>query len=158
MRRHPWHPAIVHFPIACWVLATLFDLAAGLALHTSFVPLPGSDFAALLLWSGLVSAIPAIFAGLVDYARLDRFVQDSPELTSHMMWMSFAFVLFLGAALWRLRANHLEPPILYYITALEVAGTICLIRGGRLASTIVFEKLQRPQSLEGAEPRHTRCR
>ena len=28
--RHPLHPALVHFPIACWSLATAADLA-GLA-------------------------------------------------------------------------------------------------------------------------------
>jgi uncharacterized membrane protein len=28
MSRHPLHPAIVHFPIACWSLAVVADFAS----------------------------------------------------------------------------------------------------------------------------------
>ena len=34
--KHPLHPALVHFPIACWSLATLADIAGQWSTRWSF--------------------------------------------------------------------------------------------------------------------------
>ena len=56
---HPLHPALAQLPLGAWLSAALFDL------------LPGeSRNADLLIATGLVTALPAASAGLVDYSRL----------------------------------------------------------------------------------------
>ncbi|MGE5167611.1 MAG: DUF2231 domain-containing protein, partial [Deltaproteobacteria bacterium] len=67
--RHPLHPALVHFPVACWSVATAADLAS---LHFGE---PAWRLAGALLVIGLVMAVPALLAGLYE---LTRVAQDSP--------------------------------------------------------------------------------
>lgn len=144
---HPWHPAFVHFPIACWVLTTFFDLAALLGL----VPLAISDMnwtavSLILAWTGVLLALPTMLTGFIDYVRLPDLVQERREFTSHMTWMSLAFTLFLAAALWRTLFAPLRAAVTWYIVCIEIMGVICLVAGGYVASIIVFSILRRPFS------------
>lgn len=140
-RSPPWHPAFVHLPLACWVLATLFDVGAlaGLApLAAAWdLPEPGA-VASLLLWLGLASSVPAVGIGLVDYSRLPAAARDSAEMLRHVAWMGGAASLFLIAALLRVAENTLPEA---FVTAVEVVGTVCLVAGGHSAAVVVFERL-----------------
>lgn len=135
----PWHPAFVHFPLACWVLATLFDVAAlaGLSLPSEWgLPDPGA-VSVLLLWLGLATSLPAVGFGLVDFAKLPAAARDSAEMLRHVAWMAAALTLFLVSALLRV-ADAIPAP---YFTAIEVLGTVCLVAGGHFAAVVVFERL-----------------
>jgi uncharacterized membrane protein len=141
MTRHPWHPAVVHFPIACWVLATLVDVSGW---FIELPPIPGIVWAGvshLLLWGGVLLAVPAIVAGVVDYIRLPEEVQESAELSRHVAAMAAAWLLFLGAAIWRVRSAPFAGAPSWGIMLLEVAGSACLIAGGRFAAAVVFDRI-----------------
>lgn len=141
MPGHPWHPAIVHFPVACWVLATLIDVAGRLV---SMPPIPGIDWTGLshlLLWTGVVLALPAMLAGLIDYSRLPGAVQESADLVWHIALMGTAWALFLWAAIWRVRTGPFDGAAQWSVTIIEVAGSGCLVAGGYFAATVVFERL-----------------
>lgn len=105
---------------------------------------PGVDATPLsyfLLWTGIVSALPAAIAGLVDYVRLPEAVQDGSVIDRHMLWMGSAWALFLGAGVARVQTSPLgsvPPP---WIAAIELAGFFCLFFGGRAAATVVFEQV-----------------
>lgn len=58
---HSAHPMLVLLPIGAWVSAGWLDCLPKAA-----------DSAAVLTGIGIVSAVPAIAAGLVDYANLDQ--------------------------------------------------------------------------------------
>ena len=65
MRGRPWHPALVHFPIACWVLATLIDVGGHIvALPSGQVGGPGP---------GQIEAGGAIAAGYGPHSGGVRF-------------------------------------------------------------------------------------
>ena len=142
MLRQRWHPAIVHFPIACWVLATLIDLSVFFSWAVALETVTWSSVSAVLLWIGVAFAILAILTGLIDFASLPRTVQDSRELTSHILCMAAAFICFLGAALLRTRASSFGTPAAWYVVAIESAGSLFLVYGGHLASIVVFERLR----------------
>jgi uncharacterized membrane protein len=142
MLRRRWHPALVHFPIACWVLATLIDLSLFLPWGVELETVAWSGVAAVLLWTGVLFAIPTMLAGFLDFASLPRAVQDSRELTSHILWMGVAFICFLAAAILRARSSSLETPAVWYVVAVESVGSILLVYGGHLASIVVFERLR----------------
>jgi len=58
---HPLHPALVQIPIGCWSSAAVLDLV------------PGEGRAAAgLVALGLAGAVPAVVAGLVDWAEQDQ--------------------------------------------------------------------------------------
>ena len=142
MLRRRWHPALVHFPIACWMLTTLIDLGRFLPWGVELTIVPWSGVSTVLLWTGVLFAIPTMLAGFLDFASLPRAVQDSRELTSHILSMGVAFIFFLGAAILRMRSGSLETPAVWYVVAVESAGSILLIYGGHLASIVVFERLR----------------
>jgi uncharacterized membrane protein len=142
MLRRRWHPALVHFPIACWVLTTLIDLSLLLPWGIELKPLAWSSVSIGLLWTGVLFAVPTMLAGFLDFASLPRAVQDSRELTSHILWMGVAFVCFLGAGMLRLRSSSFETPAVWYVVAVETVGSMFLVYGGHLASIVVFERLR----------------
>src|SRR5690606_24664457 len=125
---------VVHFPIACWVLAALLDGAA-LAGLGGAVGAPPAAVATFLIWAGLAFAVAAVATGLIDYARLPPAVRDSMTLTRHVGWMAAASTLFFVAAL-------LRPPLgaarASLIVCLEVLGTLALAAGGHYAAAVVF--------------------
>lgn len=153
MTAHPWHPVFVHFPLACWVLATAIDLAGQLFLIPQ---IPGTEWASLshlLLWGGVALGAPAMIAGLMDYARLPCEVQESAELSWHIVTMATAWVLFLAAAVWRVRAAPFASAPSWGMTLLELVGTAGLVVGGRFAAVVVFERM--PASRNSVTVRET---
>ena len=107
-------------------------------------PIPGIEWAALshlLLWIGVILALPAMLAGLIDYSRLPAAVQESADLLWHIALMGTAWALFLWAALWRMRTGSFDSAASWSATFIEVAGSGCLIAGGHFAATVVFERL-----------------
>ena len=143
MKGHPWHPAFVHFPIALWTVAALIDV---LELF-GWIPARVSALSAVepvalsfpLLWLGVVLAIPAMLAGLVDLLRLPEEIQTSPTLNSHVVVMAGAWTIFLVAALLRPVPEPPFPRTSGTVTLLEVAGFAALTIGGRLAAAVVFK-------------------
>jgi len=89
---HPIHPAIVHFPIALLLSATIADLAwmAGLTGDT--------HIGAVLMAGGLVGGLVAMGAGMADLVRLDQ--RLVPHAMQHvavvgLAWLGYAIALFL---------------------------------------------------------------
>ena len=98
--RHPLHPAIVHFPIACWSLAAAADFASQWYGETAWQSSGG------LLAVGCGMALLALVAGLVELPR----VPEGAALRDtwrHMGFMLAAFGCFAARLL--LRLEHLQP-------------------------------------------------
>ena len=143
MRAHPWHPLLVHFPIACWTLATLIDSATlvGALPQSVARAVPGVAPEAMsfaLLWLGVLLGAAAMVLGLFDLLRLPPELQRSGALNWHVLAMLCAWGLFLGAALLRPTPAPPFPPAPLAATLTEVAGFVCLVIGGVLASAVVF--------------------
>ena len=92
MLGHPIHPAIVHFPVALLLSATMADLAwvAGLT--------PDTHIGAVLMAGGLAGGLLAMGAGMFDLIKLDQ------KLVSHAMvhasfmglaWLGYGIALYL---------------------------------------------------------------
>lgn len=144
------HPPFLHFPIAFWVTGTALDAAGSLA-GLSLPGIDGHAAAHLLLWGGVIAALPTVAAGLADFARLPRTVQDGRPLKLHMLAMSGAFLLFLTAAVWRVKAGAFaaEPPLAALL--LQAVGVAALIAGGHLGGRVAFQEI--PRAAAGEPPR-----
>jgi len=124
------------------MLTTVIDLGHFLPWGVELTTVAWGGVSTVLLWTGVLFAIPTMLAGFLDFASLPRAVQDSRELTSHVLSMSVAFTFFLGAAILRMRSSSLETPAVWYVVAVESVGSILLVYGGHLASIVVFERLR----------------
>lgn len=130
MARHPLHPALVHFPIACWTLAVAADVA-GLWLGGAAWRWSGG-----LLAAGCTMALAAVLAGLLELPR----VAEGAALRDaylHMTAMLAALTLF-GARL-LLRLDQWQPLAPNTVSLLlDLGGFAALTLGGWLGGRLVY--------------------
>ena len=128
--RHPLHPAIVHFPIACWSLAVAADFAGQWYSETAW------QWSGGLLAVGCAMALLALVAGLVELPR----VPEGAALRDtwrHMGFMLAAFGCFAARLL--LRLEHLQPlPPDALSLLLDAVGFLALAVGGWLGGRLVY--------------------
>lgn len=130
MSRHPLHPALVHFPIACWTLAVAADVAS-LWLGESAWRWSGG-----LLAVGCAIALAAVLAGLMELSRVAEGAAMR-DAYLHMTAMLLAFMLFSGRLL--LRLDHLQPLAPNTVSLLlDLGGFAALALGGRLGGRLVY--------------------
>jgi len=130
MSRHPLHPAVVHFPIACWSLAVAADFA-GLWLGETAWRWSGG-----LLAVGCGMAFVAMLAGLIELPHVPE--GSAMRIAYHHMGiMLIAFTLFCARLLLRLEdLRPLEPNATSLL--LDACGFICLAVGSWLGGRLVY--------------------
>lgn len=128
--RHPLHPALVHFPVACWSLAVLADFAS------IWLGVAAWQWAGGLLAVGCIIALPAMLAGMMELSR----VQEGAAMRDawiHMSAMLCAFTAFATRLLLRLDGfEPLAPDTLTFV--LDVCGFLSLVVGGWFGGKLVY--------------------
>ncbi|MDN5925214.1 MAG: DUF2231 domain-containing protein [Xanthomonadales bacterium] len=130
--RHPIHPALVHFPVACWSLATLADLAS------LYFGQPAWWLAGVLMTIGIVCAVPAAAAGFMELMRL---ADDHPALKDvnrHMSMVMIVFTFYTVSLLLRVDDTTLQAPG-WIAIVLSVCGFACLAVAGWLGGRLVYQ-------------------
>jgi len=128
--RHPLHPALVHFPVACWALAVLADFA-GLWLGEAAWHWSGG-----LLVAGCAMAVPAMLAGMLELSRVP---DGAPMKVAwlHMGAMLTAFTLFTARLV--LQPSYLQPLAPDIVSLiLDAGGFVALAVGGWLGGQLVY--------------------
>jgi uncharacterized membrane protein len=133
MHLHPLHPALVHFPIACWVLAVPCDIAGWLYI-------PQAWYAAyLLILGGVILALPAMLAGMPDLAKLKNNKTVMAIAYRHIALIGASWILYLVSLLLRVGeggASIASPGV--PATIFAVAGLIMLIMGAWHGAELVY--------------------
>jgi uncharacterized membrane protein len=129
--RHPLHPALVHFPVACWSLGTAADLA-GLRWGA-----PAWQLGGLLLAVGVLSALVAMLAGFYELTKLAEGSPAWRDVYLHMGAALAAASLYACALLLRWQDGALTPPGAPCI-ALDLAGFAALAVAGWLGGRLVY--------------------
>jgi uncharacterized membrane protein len=129
--RHPLHPALVHFPIACWSLATAGDLASLVWGE------PAWRLAGVLLVAGIGFSIPAMLAGFFELARVAEENPAIKDVNRHMIVVMCALAFYTTSLFLRLQGAHLvEPgPLAIALSALGF-GLLCV--AGWLGGKLVY--------------------
>lgn len=122
---------LAHFPVACWSLATIADIAS-----PRYGP-PAWHFAGTLLWIGALIAVPTIFVGVFELILIPKEPAPVRAGFMHMGIMLVAFLLYLMSLLLRVHQGHIIPPGIAART-FSVIGFACLLVGGWLGGTLVY--------------------
>lgn len=85
--RHPIHPMLVPFPIACFVGTLLTDIA-----YWRTAEMMWSNFSAWLLSAGVVMGLLAAIAGLVDFLG-SRSIRRQPPAWPHVIGNAIALAV-----------------------------------------------------------------
>ena len=102
--KHPLHPALVHFPIACWSLAFAGD-AASLVWGE-----PAWKAAGLLMAIGTALALPAMATGLLDFLKLPAGHPGAADVERHMTLVLGAWTAFATSLAFRADGLHVLQP------------------------------------------------
>lgn len=129
---HPIHPAIVHFPIACWTLSTLGDVAS------CWLGEPAWRISGVLLIIGTVSAIGAMITGLLDLRKVESSSEAARIADVHLQLILAAWMLYASSLLLRLMEQRLSAPGLMGI-GLSVLGFAVLGVAGWYGGKLVYE-------------------
>ena len=130
--KHPLHPALVHFPVACWSLATVMDVAVWLGAAW-----PPQRFAAALLVGGLVLGLLAAAAGFWEFLNLPAGHPAEQDAQSHMALALCSWCLYAGSLFFRTSHSQLIPmtPI---ALLLSVLGFAVLLAAGWMGGRLVY--------------------
>jgi uncharacterized membrane protein len=130
---HPLHPAVVHFPLACWVLLPFSDLAA------LYYAIEFETASLFLLASGVTIGLLALISGMIDMAQLPK--NDEVDRLSIIhssimatVWCAFAFFLFM-----RSQDGSLVDHSIYLMAASWLTGIITMI-GGWFGAELVYKQ------------------
>lgn len=128
--RHPLHPALVHFPVACWSLAVAADLAG------PWWGAPAWNGAVALLTVGCAMALPTMLAGLMELPRIPEgaALRDTFAHMAAMLGASLLFTLRLVLGLDQMKP--LPPDAMAF--ALDAGGFLALAIGGWLGGRLVY--------------------
>lgn len=128
---HPLHPALVHFPIACWSLATAADVAS------LWWGKPAWMLAGVLLALGTLTALAAMAAGFVELLKVGAEHPASRDLNRHMLLMLTAWCLYAASLFLRLQGATPTQPGTVDL-GLSVVGFVVLGVGGWFGGKLVY--------------------
>ncbi len=128
---HPLHPALVHFPIACWSLATAADVAS------LWWGKPAWMLAGVLLALGTLIALAAMATGFIELLKVGAEHPATRDLNRHLLLMLTAWCLYATSLFLRLQGTRLTQPDIVDLS-LSVVGFVVLGIGGWFGSKLVY--------------------
>ena len=128
---HPLHPALVHFPIACWSLATAADVAS------LWWGKPAWMLAGVLLALGTLIALAAMATGFIELMKIGAEHPATRDLNRHMLLMLSAWCLYATSLFLRLQGTTLTQPDTVDL-GLSVVGFVVLGVGGWFGGKLVY--------------------
>lgn len=127
---HPLHPMLVHVPLALWVVGSACDALTLLGVTQAW------PLAWLCIAVGLAAALPAMAAGLADFATVtDEAVAIA---TRHMALMASAWTAYLAALLMRSDGFAALPDPSYGAIAASFVGLLLLVAGAAHGGQLVY--------------------
>lgn len=133
----PLHPALVHFPIACWTAALGLEL---LALATGDAGWWRAG--AVALAAGSLTGLAAMAAGLLEYAALAERPRLARLAERHMLLAGLAWTCFTADWLWRQSLAAPGPPAVPWpalgLLALSGGGFVLLVAAGHAGARLVY--------------------
>ena len=130
--KHPVHPALVHFPIACWSLASGAD---GVALLVW--PAQLQLLAAVLIAMGCVLGLLAAAAGFVELLKLPEGHPAERTASIHMGFALTSWCLYAGSLFLRIEHQHFIAPNAWALL-LSGLGLLVLLATGWLGGQLVY--------------------
>ena len=128
---HPLHPALVHFPIACWSLATAADVAS------LWWGKPAWMLAGVLLALGTLIALAAMATGFIELMKVGAEHPATRDLNRHLLLMLSAWCLYATSLFLRLQGTRLTQPDIVDLS-LSVVGFVVLGIGGWFGGKLVY--------------------
>ena len=133
---HPLHPAVVHVPLALWLMAAVFDVFMFFKIGVPV--LTRLSFYCVMV--GLVGAFASVPTGVADWAPIKK---EKPAWRLGLYHMMLNLVaIFIWAANFGLRLNALDKQsgVTGPILATSLLGAGLLLVSGYIGGLMVFDQ------------------
>ncbi len=130
---HPLHPALVHFPVACWSLATFGDVASLKVADPRVWFVSG-----VLLVLGLITALAAMTAGVIELRKIEEGSPAMQIANWHMSLVVAAWAVYALSLFVRLDGSTLVEPNGVSV-GVSVLGFLLLGAAGWMGGALVYE-------------------
>lgn len=125
---------LVHFPIAFWTAATVAYVLVACGVSEQAVTL-----AKFANGGGLLLAMLAMLAGLLELRSIDSSSDAMRVATWHMMIMATVWTCFLMALLLSVSTGFDQPVARFGEVGCAVGGFVLMVVGGWLGGRLVYE-------------------
>ncbi len=125
----PWHPMIVHFPLALVTTATLCLVAARL-LRDERAAVALAIVGTWNLSLGAAAALFAIGTGLAAVVSLDVGAAAHQAISLHLQWAIFSTLGVVVSAVWRGAGTARDSRPSWAFLAVLLAATLAMIETG----------------------------
>lgn len=132
LKNHPIHPAFVHFPIACWSLATAGDVASIFYGEIAW------RLSGVLHVSGTLIALITMLTGLIEMVKVDENSPAMKIVNLHMKFVMITWCLYATSLFLRLESGSLVKPDLLEI-CLSLSAFLFLFAVGLSGGTLVYK-------------------
>jgi uncharacterized membrane protein len=128
LAKHAQHVAIIHFPIALFIVGVIFDAIGALTKENTLKTAAFLNFSA-----AAVAVLPAVLTGVAAWQWLLEGKQLKGILLYHVLAASASAVLIVGNWWIHFRARRRQPLVLpSWRLATELAGSALVIVTGHL--------------------------
>ncbi len=128
---HPFHALLITIPIGAWTASIIFDIAAGITGDTEAF----TRGAVWLIGIGIVGAIVAAIAGLLDYSQLEKRTKARRTALIHAGFNTAAIVLFAIGFVVRINQGYDDVSATGIVLSVLALGAVAVsgTLGGELA-------------------------
>lgn len=127
----PWHPIVVHFPLALVTSAAILLFAARLLRSDTLA----ASFSIVGTWNLCLGAVAAVFAlatGLAAVLDLDVGTEVHQAISVHLRWAMFTTLLLVLLAVWRGAGTaQSSRPSWIFVIVLAIAAAALVVTGYR---------------------------
>lgn len=131
---HPLHPALVHFPVACWTAAPLLDLGWLLTQAPAWWQ---ASFWCIAV--GVVMGLLAMCAGLMDLMSLAADHPGQAAAQRHMLLMGTAWCVYVAVLLLQRPDRIPTPTQAWGALGLSALGFLLLGLGAYQGARLVYD-------------------
>lgn len=127
----PWHPIVVHFPLALVTVAAMLFIAARCLRNDALA----ANLAIVATWNLCLGAVAAVFAlatGLAAVLDLDVGAEVHQAISLHMKWAMLTTLLLVLLSVWRgAGTRQASRPSWVFLIVLVAAAAALIVTGYR---------------------------
>jgi uncharacterized membrane protein len=134
---HPSHPMFVHFPIAFYLAALVFDVMSRIEPNAGLV-----QAGTYLLVGALLATVILVITGLTDWVGMVRGSRKRQKATQHLLVQVTSAAFFIVTLIIRWPDRDAAQADMLWIV-LEAIGYAIIIVGQYLGGVLVYEMAMR---------------